>query len=136
MKISGGTTFGNCAIGSPTNVTKPTITMMMDITMATILRLMKNLDMTAISECGPLEPFAPPQNWSLLRSLLLGFFACLRRRRVRQREGLPRLPRDCQYAHRPALAGYGFCCPARRPRPDNCLAIPKRRAGEPAACRV
>src|SRR5438552_15804221 len=45
MKISGGTTFGNCATGNPTRVTRPTMTMMMEITMATMGRLMKNFDM-------------------------------------------------------------------------------------------
>src|SRR6266436_3507170 len=45
MKISGGTTLGNCATGSPSSVTRPTMTMMIEITMATIGRLMKNLDM-------------------------------------------------------------------------------------------
>src|SRR6478752_4437955 len=44
MKISGGTTFGNWATGRPTSVTSPTMTIMMDITMATIGRLMKNFD--------------------------------------------------------------------------------------------
>src|SRR5439155_20806489 len=47
MKISGGTTFGNCATGSPTSVTRPTITMMVEITIATIGRLMKNFDTRA-----------------------------------------------------------------------------------------
>src|SRR5580700_5968177 len=48
MKISGGTTLGNCAIGSPDKVTKPTMTMMIEITMATMGRLMKNFDMRLV----------------------------------------------------------------------------------------
>src|SRR5215471_14492944 len=44
MKISGGTTFGNCATGSSTIVTAPTMTVMIEITMATMGRLIKNLD--------------------------------------------------------------------------------------------
>src|SRR5580700_6310959 len=48
MKISGGTTLGNCAIGSPNNVTRPTMTMMIEITMATMGRLMKNFDMRLV----------------------------------------------------------------------------------------
>ena len=40
--------LGNCAIGRPTMVTAPTITMTMAITIATIGRLMKNLDMTQL----------------------------------------------------------------------------------------
>src|SRR5689334_2827253 len=48
MKISGGTTFGNCATGSPAIVTSPTITMMIDRTIATIGRLMKNLDIAPL----------------------------------------------------------------------------------------
>src|SRR6266850_4479921 len=47
MKISGGTTLGNCAIGNPAMVTSPTITMMIEITIATIGRLMKNLDIVS-----------------------------------------------------------------------------------------
>src|SRR6267378_2640648 len=50
MKISGGTTLGNCAMGSPTIVTSPTMTMIMEITMATIGRLMKNFDMGLIRQ--------------------------------------------------------------------------------------
>src|SRR5271168_4279562 len=49
MKISGGTTFGNCAIGRPAMETRPMMTMMMDITMATMGRLMKNLDIRLLS---------------------------------------------------------------------------------------
>src|ERR1051326_7071933 len=52
MKISGGTTLGNCAIGSPTIVTSPTITRMMEITMATIGRLIKNLDIGSFTAAG------------------------------------------------------------------------------------
>src|SRR6185436_10001036 len=54
MKISGGTTLGNCATGSPTMVTSPTMTMMIEITMATIGRLMKNFDMSASPEISEL----------------------------------------------------------------------------------
>src|SRR5215510_2734919 len=42
-RISGGAMSGNIAIGSCTIATTPRITMMMEITMATIGRLMKNL---------------------------------------------------------------------------------------------
>src|SRR5690349_13241469 len=48
MKISGGTTFGNCATGNPARVTRPTMTVMMEITMATIGRSMKNFDIRLI----------------------------------------------------------------------------------------
>ena len=41
--ISGGAMFGNCAMGSWTMAMTPTITMMIEITIATIGRLMKNL---------------------------------------------------------------------------------------------
>ena len=41
--ISGGAMFGNSAIGSWTMATAPRITMMIEITIATIGRLMKNL---------------------------------------------------------------------------------------------
>ena len=43
--ISGGTMFGNCATGKVAIVTAPTITVRIAITIATIGRLMKNLDM-------------------------------------------------------------------------------------------
>src|SRR5215467_1834849 len=42
-RISGGAMFGNIAIGSCTIAITPRITMMIEITMATIGRLMKNL---------------------------------------------------------------------------------------------
>src|SRR5271170_5319125 len=48
MKISGGTTFGNWATGRPLIVTRPTMTMMMEITIATIGRLIKNRDMPSV----------------------------------------------------------------------------------------
>ena len=41
--ISGGAMFGNSAIGSWTIAMTPRITMMIEITIATIGRLMKNL---------------------------------------------------------------------------------------------
>src|SRR5271155_1554874 len=44
--ISGGTMFGNCATGRAVIVTTPTITVRIAITMATIGRLMKNLDIS------------------------------------------------------------------------------------------
>ena len=47
MTISGGTMFGYWAIGRPRMATTPTMTMMMEMTMATMGRLMKNLDMAA-----------------------------------------------------------------------------------------
>src|SRR5713226_9146100 len=43
--ISGGARLGNCAIGSCTMATMPMITIMIEMTMATIGWLMKNLDM-------------------------------------------------------------------------------------------
>ena len=46
--ISGGTMLGYCATGRLRKETTPTITMTMEITMATIGRLMKNLDMEGL----------------------------------------------------------------------------------------
>ena len=46
--ISGGTMLGNWAMGSPVMATTPMITIRMAITMATIGRLMKNLDMPGL----------------------------------------------------------------------------------------
>src|SRR2546425_10139993 len=40
---SGGVMLGNCAVGRPTIATMPTITMMIEITIETIGRSMKNL---------------------------------------------------------------------------------------------
>ncbi|OPY87218.1 MAG: hypothetical protein A4E72_01521 [Syntrophus sp. PtaU1.Bin208] len=37
--------LGNCAVGRPDMATRPTMTMRMAITMATMGRLMKNFDM-------------------------------------------------------------------------------------------
>ncbi len=45
MVTSGGTISGNCATGSETRAMRPQITMTMAITIATMGRLMKNLDM-------------------------------------------------------------------------------------------
>jgi hypothetical protein len=45
MKISGGTMSGYWAVGSPRSDTIPTITMTIEIQIATIGRLMKNFDM-------------------------------------------------------------------------------------------
>src|ERR1700675_3446376 len=45
--------LGNCATGRARMVMAPTITMTMEITMATMGRLMKNLDMGLV----PLRPF-------------------------------------------------------------------------------
>src|SRR6266404_7020111 len=42
--ISGGTMFGNCATGRAAIVTAPTITVRIEMTMATIGRFMKNFD--------------------------------------------------------------------------------------------
>src|SRR3954470_20446593 len=42
ITISGGTMFGNCATGRPSIATAPMITMMIEITIATIGRSMKN----------------------------------------------------------------------------------------------
>src|SRR5579864_4399198 len=44
--ISGGAMFGNCAIGKLRTVSEPTSTRTIEITIATIGRLMKNFDMT------------------------------------------------------------------------------------------
>src|SRR5213594_525952 len=44
-KISGGASSGNCAIGSWIMATMPMITITIEMTIATIGRLMKNLDM-------------------------------------------------------------------------------------------
>src|SRR5450432_3883234 len=44
MRASGGTIFGNCAIGSETSATAPTTTVMIAMTIATMGRLMKNFD--------------------------------------------------------------------------------------------
>ena len=43
--ISGGAMLGNCAIGSWTIATRPRIVMMIEMTIATIGRLMKNFAM-------------------------------------------------------------------------------------------
>src|SRR5581483_9401995 len=45
MRISGGTTFGYCAIGSWNSVTSPTITVRIESTIAKTGRLMKKRDM-------------------------------------------------------------------------------------------
>jgi hypothetical protein len=45
--ICGGTMFGNWAVGSPDMATRPTMVIRIEMTMATIGRLMKNLDMAA-----------------------------------------------------------------------------------------
>src|SRR5216684_8227478 len=42
--VSGGTILGNCEMGNPRIVIAPTMTVRIAITMATIGRLMKNLD--------------------------------------------------------------------------------------------
>src|ERR1700730_18448374 len=47
--VSGGTILGNCEMGSPTIVIAPTMTVRIAITMATIGRLMKNLDITSVA---------------------------------------------------------------------------------------
>ena len=46
--ISGGAMLGNCAIGSWTIATRPRIVMMIEMTIATIGRLMKNFAMTLL----------------------------------------------------------------------------------------
>src|ERR1035438_6499629 len=43
-RISGGTILGNCDVGSEAMATKPTITVRMAMTMATIGRRIKNFD--------------------------------------------------------------------------------------------
>src|SRR5215471_17684362 len=45
--IWGGTIFGNCASGSPRTAMMPTITMMIEITIATMGRLTKKLEIMA-----------------------------------------------------------------------------------------
>src|SRR5882724_8349773 len=50
--ISGGTMLGNCATGRVVMVTAPTITIRMEITIATIGRLMKNFDINSLSFRG------------------------------------------------------------------------------------
>src|SRR5262249_50975509 len=45
--ISGGAMFGNCAMGKLRMVREPTSTRTIEITIATIGRLMKNFDMTS-----------------------------------------------------------------------------------------
>src|SRR5271165_2049366 len=45
-RISGGAIFGNCATGSLVIVIAPTITVKIAMTIATIGRLIKNLDMS------------------------------------------------------------------------------------------
>src|ERR1700733_520482 len=47
--ISGGVMFGNCATGKLRTVSEPTNTMTMEITMATMERLMKNFDIDHLS---------------------------------------------------------------------------------------
>src|ERR1700688_3291474 len=47
--VSGGTILGNCEMGSPRIVIAPMMTVRMAITMATIGRLMKNLDITSVT---------------------------------------------------------------------------------------
>src|SRR5437879_5312940 len=49
MKISGGAMLGNCATGKVTIVIAPTTTVRIAITIATIGRFMKNLDMALLS---------------------------------------------------------------------------------------
>src|SRR5208283_4644067 len=44
MRASGGTIFGNWAIGRETSATAPTMTVRIAMTIATIGRLMKNFD--------------------------------------------------------------------------------------------
>ena len=48
--------LGNCATGSPAMVTAPTITIRIEITIATMGRLMKNLDMAVTSLPFPPRP--------------------------------------------------------------------------------
>src|SRR5882724_5512122 len=48
-RISGGASSGNCAIGSRNMATRPMITVMIEMTIATIGRLIKNLDMAFTS---------------------------------------------------------------------------------------
>src|SRR3954468_22018177 len=43
--ISGGAILGNCAVGRPSIATTPAMTIRIEMTIATIGRLMKNLDM-------------------------------------------------------------------------------------------
>ena len=53
--ISGGTMLGNCATGRVAMVIAPTITIRIEITMATIGRLMKNFDIAQFPSAGKLR---------------------------------------------------------------------------------
>src|SRR5208283_873878 len=70
---SGGTISGNCATGSETRETMPQITITMAITIETMGRLMKNLDMRRNHRRGNLDPKLKPQStdaandWRILR---------------------------------------------------------------------
>src|SRR5512146_1037244 len=63
MNISGGTMLGYCAMGSPSIATTPTITMMIEMTMATMGRLMKNFDTATYPFPGR---GCPRARWALL----------------------------------------------------------------------
>src|SRR4029453_5929477 len=52
VSICGGAISGNCATGSRNTITAPPITKMMAMTIATIGRFMKNLDMGSLSLPG------------------------------------------------------------------------------------
>src|SRR5262249_47699185 len=82
--ICGSAMFGNCAMGSCTSDTKPRSTIRMEMTIATMGRLMKNFDMIWVG---------------LPRLLLFGGL----RRRVRCRRGASLFSRERHWIHRRAL---------------------------------
>src|ERR1700677_11952 len=53
--VSGGTILGNCEMGSPRIVMAPMMTVRIAITMATIGRLMKNLDISSVTAGRSIE---------------------------------------------------------------------------------
>src|SRR5258708_750853 len=70
MRISGGTTLGNCEIGSVVIDTNPTKTIRIAMTIATIGRLMKKRYMTAVPQGAGLSRF-PPGRWRRAGLLVL-----------------------------------------------------------------
>src|ERR1700704_2064681 len=70
-RISGGTMLGNCATGRLAIVTAPIITIRIDITIATIGRLMKNFDIDSVSFSG--KTYGLGSNGSSFLELLQSF---------------------------------------------------------------
>src|ERR1700694_4920593 len=114
------------------------MTMIMEITMATMGRLIKNLDMAAISlwRLCSFAPFAQAQNSLLSKLFRPELFGCPRLLLVDLGEAPLQSSRDCRCGHQRAPAGCGFCCRLRPPPPGSCLATPKLRAEVPEVCRV